>query len=177
MAIKLMNEHWTIDRTGRQRPKHAYADYYKALFVLGKHPNSQDLHVYKCGFCGMYHIGHRLNLKKNGKMSKVQPQVNEENLYDMLLAKYGKSMQMDQTEEECMELGLALRHYRRGKASDADVVTEVADVAIMCRQLARIFGEEKVRKEMDRKLRRQAARLLDGGLVSEEEYSQIVKEG
>lgn len=177
MAIKLMNEHWTIDRSGRQRPKHAYTDYYKALYVLGKHPNNQELHVYKCGFCGMYHIGHRLNLEKSRKMDKNQPQVNEENLYDMLLDKYGKLMQMEQTEEECMELGLTLRHYRRGKASDADVVTKVADISIMCRQLARIFGEDRVREEIDRKLRLQAVRLFDGGLVSEEEYGQIVKEG
>lgn len=175
MAIKLINEHWTVTRDGRRRPKYAYKDYYKALFILSKHPNNEDLHVYRCGFCGQYHIGHKLNPTKPYSKTKTNKDMDKNKLYEAAITKYGSDKQMDKAEEECMELCLALRHFRCSKATNDDVITEIADVTIMCQQLARIFGRRKVKDEIDRKRKRQAERLLNKGLISQEEYDQIIE--
>lgn len=61
-------------------------------------------------------------------------------IYQQAVNKWGTRPQIDQAIEECAELILALRHYDRNKASIADVVSEIADVEIMCAQLRCIFG-------------------------------------
>lgn len=74
------------------------------------------------------------------------------------LRKYGANAQMDQTIEECAELIVALRHYRRGKATEQDVLGELADVAIMVDQMRIQFGRDKfdeMHREKLAKLRRQ----------------------
>lgn len=178
MAIKLMNEHWTITQSGRQRPKYAYTDYYKAMYILSKHPNKEDLHVYKCGFCGKFHIGHKLNPTKpySDNKHKHSKEMDKNKLYESAITKFGSDKQMDQAEEECMELCLALRHFKRSKADENDVITEIADVTIMCQQLARIFGRRKVKDEIDRKRKRLADRLLAKKLITQEEYNEIIME-
>lgn len=70
------------------------------------------------------------------------------------IAKYGIRSQVDMAHEEMDELSLALHHLKRGKATTEDVITEIADVAIMTYQLAEMFGVEKVQAEIDRKLKR-----------------------
>lgn len=73
------------------------------------------------------------------------------------LRKYGANAQMDQTIEECAELIVALRHYRRGKATEQDVLGELADVAIMVDQMTMHFGAQQfadVYREKLSKLRR-----------------------
>jgi len=176
MAIKLMNEHWTITQSGRQRPKYAYTDYYKAMYVLGKHPNKDELHVYKCGFCGNYHIGHKPNTARPHSKNNISDDMDKNKLYETAITKLGSNRQMDQAEEECMELCLALRHFKRLKADENDVITEIADVTIMCQQLARIFGRRKVKDEIDRKRKRLAERLLSKKLITQEEYNEIIME-
>ena len=52
--------------------------------------------------------------------------------------------------EECAELIDALMKYRRGRNSINDVVTEIADVQIMCSQLEIIFGGSSKIIEMER---------------------------
>lgn len=42
--------------------------------------------------------------------------------------------------EECAELINALCKYKRGRVTDSDVITEIADVMIMCEQMAYYFG-------------------------------------
>lgn len=54
--------------------------------------------------------------------------------------------------EECAELINALAKERRGRKND--VITEIADVQIMIDQLKLIYGEEKVKNEIDRKVAR-----------------------
>lgn len=178
MAIKFLNEHWTVTQSGRTRPKYGYSDYYKALYILNKHHNKEELHVYKCGFCGKYHIGHKLNPTKpySPKKDKKSTRMDKNKLYDAAIKNYGSDKQMDQAEEECLELSLALRHFKRSKATEEDVITEIADVTIMCQQLARIFGRRKVKDEIDRKRKRQAERLLAKGYITQEEFNQIIAE-
>jgi len=102
--------------------------------------------------------------------------MDKNKLYEAAIEKFGSEKQMDQAEEECMELCLALRHFKRSKVKDSAVITEIADVTIMCQQLVRIFGRRKVKEEIDRKRKRLAERMLSQGLISQEEYNEIITE-
>ena len=66
--------------------------------------------------------------------------------------KFGEQSQIDMCIEECAELIVALQHWKRGRESN--VVTEIADVQIMCGQMAELFGVDEVKAECDRKLER-----------------------
>ena len=72
---------------------------------------------------------------------------------------FGAEAQMLVAMEECAELINALVKYRRGRISIAEVVTEIADVQIMCAQMAYLFGETAVEEERDMKMERLRARL------------------
>ena len=61
--------------------------------------------------------------------------------------------------EELGELTTALARYKRGRAMVEDVITELADVTIMCEQMAILFGYEKYKDEIERKLERLKKRL------------------
>ena len=67
---------------------------------------------------------------------------------------FGTIPQIDQTIEEIAELTVALNHNKRGRAKGGEVITEIADVLIMCLQMMLLFGEREVKAEMDRKLER-----------------------
>lgn len=75
---------------------------------------------------------------------------------------YGFQHQKDKAIEECSELIQALSRYSNGRATDEDIITEIADVQIMCEQLAQKFGKQKVSKEHFRKLRRLEVRIRKG---------------
>ena len=77
------------------------------------------------------------------------------------IAKCGISSRIDMAHEEMGELFVALNHFKRGRATTDDVITEIADVAIITYQLAEIFGVEKVQAEIDRKLLRFQDRMKD----------------
>lgn len=79
---------------------------------------------------------------------------NEEEICKRALFTYGFEAQATMVSEERSELINALCKYRRGRVSDSDVITEVADVMIMCEQMAFYFGKERVRAEKERKLQR-----------------------
>lgn len=49
--------------------------------------------------------------------------------------------------------------FRRGRVGEDDIITEIADVMIMCEQLSNYFGKEKVALERERKLTRLEERL------------------
>ena len=77
---------------------------------------------------------------------------------------YGKESQINQAFEEMGELIVAINHWRRGRATKADVFSEIADVIIMCDQLCYIVDgtEEGVNicsDIIDQKLKRQEKRL------------------
>lgn len=76
--------------------------------------------------------------------------MNQDTLHKAI-AHWGKQRQVAKAQEECLELSLALAHYWDGRASHAQVVTEVADVLIMAQQMRLVFGPEAVDAEVDRK--------------------------
>ena len=61
--------------------------------------------------------------------------------------------------EECGELLNALAKLRRKRVQIEDVITELADVSIMCEQLATYFDIRKFKMEKDRKLERLKERI------------------
>lgn len=85
--------------------------------------------------------------------------MNKEQLYKEALKIYGFEAQSRMVDEECAELINALCKYKRGRANGYDVITEIADVMIMCEQMAVYFGKEEVEKEIETKLSRLEERL------------------
>lgn len=83
-----------------------------------------------------------------------------EELYDKAIKVYTAKHQMYKCIEECGELTTALLHFQDFRVSCDEVISEVADVMIMCEQMAMIFGRRKVEAERQRKLDRLEARLL-----------------
>jgi len=83
----------------------------------------------------------------------------EQSIYANAILEYGVSAQVDMLHEEVGELLSAINKHKRGRASDKEVITEIADVMIMCGQMAFLFGEEEVAKEKERKLIRLQQRI------------------
>lgn len=73
-------------------------------------------------------------------------------LYDEAIDRWGVVAQTDMAFEECGELIAALAKDKRGRVSKKELLTELADVTIMCEQLAYILGFDEYEKELDRKL-------------------------
>ena len=63
--------------------------------------------------------------------------------------------------EEMAELTNALAKEGRGRVSDTDIITEIADVQIMIWQLSEMYNREKVGEEIDRKLKRLDSTILN----------------
>lgn len=70
--------------------------------------------------------------------------IDQESLYRKAITCYGFPAQAAMAVEECSELTNAICKFRRGRVSDDDIITEIADVMIMCEQLASYFGKEKL---------------------------------
>ena len=83
-----------------------------------------------------------------------------ERVYRAALEKWGVEAQYDQTIEECAELIAALKHLKRDKVDEEQIVSELADVTLMIGQLDWMFGEERVKAAVARKLEKLAG-LLD----------------
>jgi NTP pyrophosphatase (non-canonical NTP hydrolase) len=75
-----------------------------------------------------------------------------EEIYRAALEKWGTEAQFDQMVEECAEMITVLKHYRRGRAGEAEVIGELADVTLMVGQLTFIFGEERVQQAVQDKV-------------------------
>ena len=73
-------------------------------------------------------------------------------LYDAAITRWGVGAQKNMAYEEIGELLTALARDDRGRATTEDLLTELADVTIMCEQLAFILGFDEYEKELDRKL-------------------------
>lgn len=87
-----------------------------------------------------------------------------------IAAHYGMDAQKDKTEEECAELIVAIKHMKKKRVLPQDEVAalenlagEIADVLIMCEQLAYLYGiEEVVKEQIDFKISRQLDRMEKG---------------
>jgi len=77
----------------------------------------------------------------------------------LAVEKFGQESQIDMAIEECSELINALCKLRRQRVGPIDVITEIADVQIMCSQLAYMFGEKTVADERKRKIERLRKRI------------------
>ena len=85
--------------------------------------------------------------------------MNEREVYLKALNKWGTEPQCKMAIEEMAELTNALMKYDRERNTVEDIIEEIADVTIMMRQMALIFGEEAVSKQIDYKLNRLSDRL------------------
>lgn len=74
---------------------------------------------------------------------------------------FGSASQVGMLHEEVGELLSALNKFARGRCSREAVITEIADVQIMCEQMAVIFGAENVDAERKRKFMRLAERIAE----------------
>ena len=75
-------------------------------------------------------------------------------LYDAAITKWGVGAQKNMAYEEIGELLTALARDDRGRATAEDIITELADVTIMCEQLATVLGYDLYELELERKLLR-----------------------
>lgn len=76
----------------------------------------------------------------------------DSDIFRKTITKWGDEAQYDQMIEECAELIAVLKHYKRGKVAEAEVIDELADVVLMAHQLMFMFGEESVSRAIDKKL-------------------------
>jgi NTP pyrophosphatase (non-canonical NTP hydrolase) len=75
-------------------------------------------------------------------------------LYEAAINKWGVEAQRNMAFEEIGELLTALARDRRGRATPEEIITELADVTIMCEQLATVLGFDLYKLEIERKLLR-----------------------
>lgn len=75
-----------------------------------------------------------------------------EEIYRATLNKWGTEAQYDQAIEECAELITALKHLKRNKVGEDQIVSELADVTLMIGQLTWMFGPQKVEQAIAAKL-------------------------
>lgn len=87
--------------------------------------------------------------------------LSKEQLYTIraVLTKYGVEEQERQCMEECAELIQALNKHHRKRCDKSAVVEEIADVMIMCEQMALSFGYDDVMQEIDAKIARLKKRM------------------
>lgn len=86
-----------------------------------------------------------------------QKEINE--IINKAIETYGQDPQIWMTIEEMSELGNALAKYHRNRVTKSDICKEIADVLIMCIQMSKIFGEERVKQIFENKLIRLKERL------------------
>ncbi|MBP5694836.1 MAG: antitoxin [Bacilli bacterium] len=75
-------------------------------------------------------------------------------LFQKAIRVWGIEAQKNMAFEELGELITALARDRRGRVTTEEILTELADVTIMCEQLALFLGFDEYEKEIDRKLKR-----------------------
>lgn len=92
---------------------------------------------------------------------------HERQVFNKALSEYGITSQKMMTIEECAELINALAKLARGRVSQMDIITELADVSIMVDQMALFFGEELFKQERERKVNRLEKRLLTAKTIKQ----------
>ncbi len=78
---------------------------------------------------------------------------------------FGIDAQKKMAIEECAELINAIVKEYRGRTSEDDVITELADVSIMVEQLAIFYGYEKFLDERKNKMERLNKRILKHKII------------
>ena len=85
--------------------------------------------------------------------------IHEQSIYANAILAFGPEAQVDMLHEEVGELLSAINKYHRGRVTKQEVITEIADVMIMCGQMAFLFGPDEVQAEKERKLIRLQQRI------------------
>lgn len=83
----------------------------------------------------------------------------DDSILEGAVAAWGISAQVEMCVEECAELIVALKHADRGRNSEVHVIEELADVVIMCAQLAKNLDEDSFNKFLKYKMGRLKNRL------------------
>ncbi len=81
-------------------------------------------------------------------------------VYRETINKWGEEAQYDQMIEECAELIVAIKHFKRGKTNQQTVIDELADITLMLGQLTWMFGAENIDTAVQNKLNK-LQKLLD----------------
>lgn len=76
----------------------------------------------------------------------------EDDLLSRAVATFGARAQVLKLVEELAELNLALIHWTAGKTTNQEVITELADVSILIKQMGHVFGAQEIEDERQRKL-------------------------
>ncbi len=106
-----------------------------------------------------WEMGRRDERMEIGNLSKYGFTVHDEMICWDAVTTFGVENQLDMVIEECAELIDAIQKYRRGRVERAGIITEIADVEIMCQQLRAWLGSNEVASERDRKIKRLAERI------------------
>ena len=90
--------------------------------------------------------------------------MEERNIYQDAITKWGENAQLDQMIEEMAELTLAISKYKRSfndslldyqKVGVMDnLYTEIADVKLMIEEMEFMFGKENVQKAYDKQIKK-----------------------
>jgi len=75
-------------------------------------------------------------------------------IYERAIEKMDAGLQINMMIEECAELIVELRHFRRGRGSGLAVCGEIADVEMRCAQMRVLFGSTRVDRIKVLKLQR-----------------------
>lgn len=101
-------------------------------------------------------------------------------LFKRAIEQWGVHPQVRMVFEECSELMNALAKTYRCRATKEDVITELADVAILVEQMAVVFGYEEYEKEIERKLEKFKQKLEETKcnlLNQEDNFKKVLENG
>lgn len=92
------------------------------------------------------------------------PKISEKEFDEVIklaIKTYGKEAQTQMLFEEMAELQNAICKLNRGRGTAGDVCEEIADVMIMCLQMAQIYGPKAVEQMAQYKMHRLKDRLIN----------------
>lgn len=84
---------------------------------------------------------------------------HEENICQNAIQMFGFEKQTGMLSEECGELLSSINKFKRGRIGREEVAEEIADVIIMCVQMAHYFGYYDVQNEISHKIPRLVERM------------------
>lgn len=82
-------------------------------------------------------------------------------IFKKALRVYGVDTQKRMLVEEMGELLTAMARAPRGRATKEDIITELADVSIMIKQMALVYGRDEFEQEVKRKIERLQEKLYE----------------
>lgn len=87
--------------------------------------------------------------------------MEETTIFKKALRVYGVDTQKRMLVEEMGELLTAMARAPRGRATKEDIITELADVSIMIKQMALVYGRDEFEQEVKRKIERLQEKLYE----------------